>query len=65
MEELSVLRHELEIQNVMNIIYILFMERLRSSSQLQVVYKHFEVNISILNGILKYTYVNLSFFSIK
>ncbi|TGZ50050.1 hypothetical protein DBV15_00868 [Temnothorax longispinosus] len=42
MEELHVQRRELEIQNVMNIIYIFCMEKLRCSSQLQAVQKHFE-----------------------
>lgn len=45
MEELRIQRHELETRNVINIIYIFFMERLRSSLQLQTINKYFEVNI--------------------
>lgn len=44
-EELNVQCHELEIQTVMIIIFISYMERLCSSFQLQAVYEHFEVNI--------------------
>ncbi|XP_018358745.1 PREDICTED: uncharacterized protein LOC108758349 [Trachymyrmex cornetzi] len=46
-EELRAQRHELETRNVMNIIYTFFMERLRSSLQLQAINKYFEVNIYI------------------
>lgn len=46
-EELHVQRHELEIQNVMTIIYILCMERLRSSLEMHTIHKHCEVNIYI------------------
>ncbi|XP_024878993.1 uncharacterized protein LOC112459188 [Temnothorax curvispinosus] len=66
MEELHVQRRELEIQNVMNIIYIFCMEKLRCSSQLQAVQKHFEVNIlSVSNGNLKCICTYVSFFSSK
>jgi len=47
MEELHDQRHELEIQNVINIIYTFFVEKLRSSLQLQIINKYFEVNIYI------------------
>lgn len=45
MKELRIQRHELEMQNITNIIYIFCLEKLRSGSQLQAIHKHFEVNI--------------------
>jgi len=53
MEELHDQRHELEIQNVINIIYTFFVEKLRSSLQLQIINKYFEVNIYIYIYIYK------------
>lgn len=45
--ELHIQHYELKIQNVMNIIYVLCMERLRSSFQMHAVHKHCEVNVHI------------------
>lgn len=63
-EELRIQCHEFEIRNFMNVIYIFYMERLRSSSQLQAIYKHFEVitysfRIELQNICI---YINLFFF---
>ncbi|XP_011641628.1 uncharacterized protein LOC105430019 isoform X1 [Pogonomyrmex barbatus] len=44
-EELYTQRRELEIQNVINIIYIFYMERLHSNSQLQAIQEHYEEKI--------------------
>lgn len=46
-EELRIQHHELEIQNVMNIVFILCMERLRNSLQMHAIHKYCEVNIYI------------------
>ncbi|XP_011068788.1 PREDICTED: uncharacterized protein LOC105154767 [Acromyrmex echinatior] len=52
MEQLRAQRHELEIQNVMNIICTFFMERLRSSLQLQIINKYFEEKIKSLHELI-------------
>ncbi|XP_018348396.1 PREDICTED: uncharacterized protein LOC108752216 [Trachymyrmex septentrionalis] len=49
MEEIRAQRHKLEIQNVINVIYTLFMERLRSSLQLQAINKYFDEKIKSLH----------------
>lgn len=43
LEELHIQHHELKIQNVINIIYVSCMERLRGSFQMHAVRKHCEV----------------------
>lgn len=50
-EELRIQHHELEIQNIMNIVFILCMERLRNSLQMHAIHKHCEVNIYTYNNI--------------
>ncbi|KYM88741.1 hypothetical protein ALC53_02506, partial [Atta colombica] len=52
MEELHDQRHELEIQNVINIIYTFFVEKLRSSLQLQIINKYFEEKIKSLHELI-------------
>lgn len=52
MQELLSQRHELEIRNATDIIYVLCMERLRNSSQVHAIHKEFEVSTygAIMDG---------------
>ncbi|XP_012536707.1 rho-associated protein kinase let-502 [Monomorium pharaonis] len=52
MEELRIQRHELEMRNVTNIIYVFCLERLRSGSRLQAIYKHFEEKVKSLHELI-------------
>ncbi|XP_050449824.1 uncharacterized protein LOC126850659 [Cataglyphis hispanica] len=51
-EELRIQHHELEIQNIMNIVFILCMERLRNSLQMHAIYKHCEEKIKFLHELI-------------
>lgn len=51
-EALHFQQHEFQLQNVMNIIYVLCMERLCSSLQTQAIHKHYEEKIKSLHELI-------------
>ncbi|KAM0730612.1 hypothetical protein ACS0PU_002941 [Formica fusca] len=51
-EELRIQHHELEIQNVMNIVFILCMERVRNSLQMHAIHKYCEEKIKSLHELI-------------